>query len=106
MGVNDLQLVVAVNIDAAIARTFFGQQEFDVDICVAKMSSRTEMVRTALSLRGNERTILNRPVDHLPVFVHELDGLVAIKKHDGPLGRLDRQLRLVGREVARFSGND
>lgn len=32
VGVNDLQLVIAVNIDAAVARAFFGQQEFDVDI--------------------------------------------------------------------------
>jgi len=30
VGVNDLRLVFAVNIDAAVAQAFFGQQEFDV----------------------------------------------------------------------------
>ena len=42
------------------------------------------MIRAALALRGNERTILNRPASiAFSVFVHELDGFVAVKKHDG-----------------------
>ena len=34
------------------------------------------------------------------------DAVVAVKKDDGTLRRFHRQLRLVGLEVARFSGND
>ena len=91
---DDLQLVVAVDVDSTVAGTRCRQHELDMDHRVAEVNRRDHVIGVVPRLGRDQLTLLDRPVDLLASLGQELRLRPATKQHGCPRGHLRRQLVL------------
>ena len=98
-----------MDINAAIADLPLGCHELDMDMGVAEVKLRNDMIDPTLRTGRNQRAIFKRPIDVVSFFAQEEMILGAIEEHGSTFGRrcrnfILRRFEFVGRTSDRNSG--
>ena len=99
--IEDLQFVVTVEVEAAVALRDRRRHELGVDVGVAEHRNRDDVVGVALGGADHEGAVLDPPVDRAAGHVRELRATrlaASAEEQDGPGGRWHRQRFLDGAE--------